>query len=154
MPVVTPVAIPDEEPTVATPGALLDQTPPVVAELSGVPAPVQTNVDPEIFSGNGFTVTTMVASWPQGFETLYVSVVVPAEIPVSTPDAEPMVATDVLLLIQVPPAAPVGFVIVVVEPIQTELEPTIEPTAEHNTVIVTTPFPVPVEMVLDRKSVV
>jgi len=52
-------------------------------------------------------------------------VVVPCDVPVATPEADPIVATDVLLLVHVPPADELERV--VVEPLHTDSVPLIEP---------------------------
>jgi hypothetical protein len=51
---------------------------------------------PVIVCGNGFTVTTAVAVQPVLMR--YVIVVVPADIPATTPVADPIVATEGVLL--------------------------------------------------------
>lgn len=64
VPAATPPTTPDEEPTVATPVALEVQVPPVVALLSVICLPEQTEVLPEIADGVGLTVTEPVATQP------------------------------------------------------------------------------------------
>jgi hypothetical protein len=79
---------------------LLLQVPPVVVLLSVTGDERHKEVIPEIGSGNGFTVTVLVAIQPSG--SIYVTIVVPALTPVSNPK-EFIVATDVLPEIQLPP---------------------------------------------------
>jgi hypothetical protein len=100
VPAPTPVTIPVVETTEAIAALLLVQFPPVVAELSVDTLPVHIDVVPEIAAAV-FTVATVVTKQP--VLVVYVSVVVPADIPVSTPDELPMVATVVLLLVQLKP---------------------------------------------------
>jgi hypothetical protein len=106
-----------------------------------MPWPVQATPEPAI--GNGFALTVMVLvadTPPQGLDREYVITAVPAATPLTTPVPAPTVATDGLLLIQVPP--PAVFVTVIAWPTQTAPGPAIEPGEEHKTVIVTSPFPV------------
>ena len=57
-PPVTPVTRPVVLPTLALPGLLLLQVPPVVASVSWVVKPLHTAVLPVIASGSALTVTT------------------------------------------------------------------------------------------------
>jgi hypothetical protein len=50
---------------------------------------------------------------------------VPAEMPFTIPDVAPIAATDAALLVQVPPLT--VLLSVVVEPVQTEIDPGVEP---------------------------
>ena len=61
IPAVTPVTIPDKEPTVACPLLAL-HVPPGVRSLNAIVAPVQTVFGPAIGAGLGLTVTVL----PQG----------------------------------------------------------------------------------------
>ena len=56
VPADTPVTTPDAEPTVAMAGVLLLQVPPVVTSVRGVVNPTQTEWEPAIAAGAGFTV--------------------------------------------------------------------------------------------------
>jgi len=96
-PAVTPVTIPLPD-TVATAGLLLDHEPPDVPSSRVVLYPTHTNGAPVIRAGTGLTVSNAVTEEP----AVYVTVTIPAERPLTTPD-EPMVATDVLLLDHEPP---------------------------------------------------
>jgi hypothetical protein len=66
-----------------------------------VACPTQTDNVPEIAPGIGSTVINAVSVQP--VYAVFVIIIVPAEIPVSVPVAEPIVAIAVLLLIQPPP---------------------------------------------------
>jgi len=100
VPAVPPVTVPVAEPTVATEGdPELHTPPPELVRL--MEEPVQTVVGPEIADGLGFTVTG--ATTKQPVERVYVIRVTPGVTPVMVPDADPMVATDVLPLVHVPP---------------------------------------------------
>ena len=61
-----PVTRPVVEPIVACPVLLLVQVPPAVASDKVAVEPIQTVVEPVMAAGNGFTVTTAVASEPHG----------------------------------------------------------------------------------------
>ena len=62
VPVATPVITPVSEPAAATEGVTLNQVPPG-AEVSVIPAPMHT-ADGPLITGNGFTVTVVVAAQP------------------------------------------------------------------------------------------
>ena len=100
VPAATPVKMPDV-PTVATLVLLLAHVPPTVADESAVEAPTHTVDKPVIAAGAAITVTT--TDVPQPPLKTYEIVVVPAVIPVTIPLKEPTVATEVLLLLHVPP---------------------------------------------------
>ena len=110
LPAVTPVRIPVAEPIVAL--LLLDiQVPPdVPSDNVSVPPPAHKVPIPVMAVGNGFIVSIVVAIQPVAV-TLKVIVVVPAVTPVTTPDVVPIVATEVVLLLHVPPAPSVRFVV-------------------------------------------
>src|ERR1043166_4771101 len=114
VPADTPVTTPVVEPIVATPVLLLLQVPPPVPSLNVVVAPWQILVTPVIGRGDGYTVTVMAAAQP--VLRVYEMVEVPAATPVTIPVDEPIVATVVLLLVQIPP--PVASLNVVVDPAQ------------------------------------
>ena len=117
-PAATPVTTPAEV-TVATAGLLLTQVPPVVGDKVVVD-PMQIELLPVMLTvGNGLTVTAVVVPLQLVVDEVKVNVADPAATPVTTP-AEVTVATDVLLLTQVPPV--VGDK-VVVAPMQIELLP-------------------------------
>src|SRR5665213_1461617 len=129
-PAATPVTAPVIEFTVAAEVLLLLQLPPplpllvkaVVEPTHNVPEPLTM---PEF--GSAFTLTSdeaLVA--PQVFTTVYVIVALPVPTPVTTPVAEFTVATRLLLLLQVPPLAPL-LVNVVIEPAHNVDEPFMEP---------------------------
>lgn len=101
--VVVPAATPDTTPElfiVATEVLLLLHVPPVVASLSEVVDPTQTLVVPSIAPGSGFTVTTVVLK--HVVPKMYEITAVPKLLPVTHP-VEATVATEVLLLLHVPP---------------------------------------------------
>jgi hypothetical protein len=99
-PIEWPVIIPAEL-TVAVSVSALIQVPPAVASYKELGTPVQTDNRPAIGDGTGDTVTTLVAGLHPG--VAYDIVVVPAPTLVSVPEV-PMVATEVTLLFQAPPA--------------------------------------------------
>ena len=102
VPAVTPVTIPDEEPTLAL-ALLAVHTPPARVLVSAVLRPSQTVSVPLIVPGAAFTVTPAVTEQPVGM--VYVTVVEPAPAPNKLPEDEPMVATVVLPLSHVPPVS-------------------------------------------------
>ena len=101
-PAVTPVTIPPGV-TVASKILLLLQVPPGVASVSAIVNPTHTVDGPMMAEGSESTVTTAVEAQPDG--QLYDIVAVPKATPVTTP-AGLIVATPVLLLLQVPPPGP------------------------------------------------
>jgi hypothetical protein len=110
------VAVPAETPamspvplTVATPELLLLQVPPVVASATVVLLPAHTAAVPVIADGTGLTVTTLVTL--QLVPREYVMIAEPSATPPTMPVAAPTVATDVLLLLQVPPPASVSAIV-------------------------------------------
>jgi len=113
--------MPDDEPTVARAVLLLAHVPPP-ASLKIVVEPTQTCVTPVTAPGNAFTVITAVDLHPVAVK-VYAIVGVPADTPTRKPDTEVMVASAVLLLLQVPP--PVASVSVIEEPTQTAVGPPI-----------------------------
>lgn len=115
----TPPTVPPAALTVPTAALLLVQVPPGVVELSTVVKPVHTVLLPVIAAGRGLTVTTAVRVQP--LVPKQVIVAVPVATPVTTPDEEPIVATVVLLLLQVAPTLVV--LSVVVDPTQTASVP-------------------------------
>jgi hypothetical protein len=100
VPAATPHAVPVELPMVATAVLLLLHVPPAVASLRVVQVPAHMVVVPMIAAGNGLTVATIVAVQPPLM--VYEITAVPAETPQSVP-VLPTVATETLLLLQVPP---------------------------------------------------
>ncbi len=122
-----PVAV-----TVAFPVLLLTHVPPVVPMLlSVVKADWHTVNDPEIGVGIGNTVITVPVEQPVVPRKLIT--LVPADIPATTPDVTPIVATAVLLLVHDVPT--VGKLITVVLPWQTVLLPDIDPPTPEFTVM-------------------
>ena len=118
LPAVNPVTIPPAL-TDATAGLLLTHVPPVVGE-SVVVAPMQIELPPVMLTaGKALIVTVPVVLLQFVVDEVKVKVADPAATPLTTP-AEVTVATDVLLLTQVPPV--VGDK-VVVAPMQIELLP-------------------------------
>lgn len=101
-------------PTVATEALLLVHAPPLVASFRLVVSPTQTLDVPVTDAGLPLTVTTFVARQPDA--NVYDIVAVPADTPVTTPEAS-IEATTVLLLLHVP--LPVTSLSVVVEPAHT-----------------------------------
>ena len=117
-PAATPVTTPAEV-TVATDGLLLTHVPPVVGDKVVV-APMHIELLPVMLTvGKALTVTAVVVLLQLVVDEVNVNVAEPAATPVTTP-AEVIVATDGLLLTQVPPV--VGDK-VVVDPIHIELLP-------------------------------
>ena len=108
VPPATPVTTPVPETTVATAVLLLVHEPPP-ASVSAVVNPGHTFVVPVIDDGNGLTVTVVFVVQPVG--KVYTMVDVPASPAVTIPELVPIVATDVLLLVQVPPPAAVSAVV-------------------------------------------
>jgi hypothetical protein len=98
--VVSPLTTPEVAFTEATLGLLLLHAPPGIASLNVVVPPTQSVVIPVIALGNGLTVTDKVTMLPDN--GVNVMVVTPAEMAVSTPVLNPMVATAALLLDHVP----------------------------------------------------
>jgi hypothetical protein len=103
----------------ATALLLLLQVPPP-ASVSTVVEPTQRFDGPDIADGSGFTVSTLVTRQP--VDNVYEMVVVPADTPERKPVNKLMVATEVELLIHVPPPASVKEVF---PPTQTAGEPDI-----------------------------
>ena len=114
MPVVTPVAMPVVAPIVAIAVLLLVQVPPLVPLVNVVVPPTHIVVDAGVIAvGVGLMVMLFIAAQPEPI--VYDIVVVPADTAVTTPLLF-IVATPVLLLLQVPP--PVASARVVVAPTQ------------------------------------
>jgi hypothetical protein len=97
------------------------QVPPVGVLLNVVTELTHTAAVPAITEGTGCTVTVAVTQHPVPYA--YVIIAVPAKTPVAIPVAEPIVATDVLLLLHVPPA--VLLLKEVARPVQTVVVPVI-----------------------------
>ena len=120
-PSVMPVAVPVEDPIVATALLLLLHTPPLVASVNVVVKPTHTLVVPPMAEGFGLTVKLVTAI--QLVLIVYVIVTMPSVMPVTVPVDEPIVATPGLLLLQTPPE--VASVNVVVIPTHTLVVPPI-----------------------------
>src|SRR4051812_36472096 len=95
-----PFTTPDEE-IAATKVLLLLHTPPPVPLLNADVVPTHMPVAPTIADGNGWTVTVALVWHPVG--SVYFTVAVPAVTPSAIPLPDPIIATDVLPLLQVPP---------------------------------------------------
>ena len=134
-----PVTTPDEL-TLATDVLLLLHVPVVTALLNVIFCPEQTDDAPDIIPGAEITVIVAVAGIPQPVE--YVIVAVPALPPVTFP-VEFTVATDVLLLLHVPPVT--ASVNAVDRPEHTENNPTIDTGAAMTVTVFVTSVPQPVE---------
>ncbi len=100
VPTAIPFTTPVAEPTDAIVEALLLHVPPETELVREVVEVRHTESDPPMAAGCAFTVTTRVVFNPH--HTVYVIVDVPAERPLTTPEAGSIVATEVLLLIHVP----------------------------------------------------
>lgn len=122
VPVPTPVTSPVELPTLATDVFELDQVPPEVDEESVVVVPTHTTAVPDIAAGSELTVSVVMRLQPVAM--VYVIVEVPEDTALAMPDDEPIVATDVVPLVHVPPAG--VLVSDVALPSQTVKEPVIE----------------------------
>lgn len=94
-----PDTMPDKGPTGATEGLLLDHVPPP-ASTNVMVEPKQTIDGPAITEAAGLTVKASVVKQPAG--SVNVMVAVPAVIPVTIPERDPMEATPGLLLDHVP----------------------------------------------------
>ena len=138
VPIVPPVRIPVVRPIVATVVVLLVHVPPVTASLNVMVPPMHTPVGPRIDVGEGLTLITVVVQQPVG--NLYVIVAVPRDTPVTIPLLIPTVATDVLLLVHVPPA--VGSLIDMVAPTQTAVGPVIVPGSGFTVTVIVAAQPV------------
>ena len=119
VPAKSPETMPPEL-TVATEVLLLLQVPPPEISLNAVEDKTQTFVIPVIGAGAGLTETVVTAMHPVA--RVYVIVDVPPDLPKTIPVPAPIVATDVLLLLQVPPPASLNAV---VKPAQTTVVPVI-----------------------------
>jgi hypothetical protein len=96
-----PVTTPEVESIVAIVVSLLLHEPPGSGSVNDAVAPTHNWLGPDMGPGNAFTVTTTGAEG-QPVSTEKVIAEVPGNMPVTTPDVLPTVATDVLLLFQVP----------------------------------------------------
>ncbi len=114
-PVPIPVTTPEPEPMDAMDGVLLVHVPPVVVFERVVVVPVVNVVAPVMAAGDALMVMVAVLKHPVPSE--YVTVAVPADMPVTTPVDESIVAFEGLLQIQVPPG--VTWLSVVVAPTHT-----------------------------------
>lgn len=119
----TGVTIPDEAPTVATPGAVvLVHVPPAEGLAKVMVMPTQVGMLPVIAGGKGFTVTTLLVKQPT--PSVYVTVAVPGTIPETNPPAS-IVAAVLPDMFQVPP--PVDVLNNVVPSTQTFADPVMAP---------------------------
>jgi hypothetical protein len=133
-----PHARPVELPIVATVVLLLLHAPPAVASLRVVQVPAHIVVVPIIAAGDEVTVATIVAVQPPLM--VYEITAVPAETPQSVP-VLPMVATDTLLLLQVPPG--VASLSVVHRPVHNNGTPLMATGAGRTISVADTAQPVP-----------
>lgn len=101
VPGMPPVTMPVVAATVAIPGLAELHDPPVVPSLRVSVEPEQTAPGPVIAAGFVLTVIGNVVAHPPG--AVLVMVTLPADMPVTIPDAEPIEARATLLLVQVPP---------------------------------------------------
>jgi hypothetical protein len=123
----------------ATEVLLLLHEPPVVASLSSNAAPGHVVIFPAIADGCGVTVNTLIEAQP--VPTVYVITVVPEDRAVTAPLARSIVATEALLLLQLPP--PVVLLSVVVAPIQVTAVPEIDAGTGLTVTLVATLHPEP-----------
>ena len=115
VPASAPPTVPVPTPTTATEISLLDQTPPAVISVSAIVNPAQTFVVPVMAAGSAYTVTIVLARQPVG--KVYVTIAVPAETPVTTPELLPTDNIVVPEVLHVPPGD--ASVSVTVSPAQT-----------------------------------
>jgi hypothetical protein len=101
VPADTPDTMPDDNPTVATPGVPELHVPPVGTSLRVVVLPWHTVVFPVIADGSVLTVTVVEALHPA--RVVYFTIVLPVDMPYTTPAVTSTVATELLLLLHVPP---------------------------------------------------
>lgn len=112
---------------VATEGVLLPHVPPEIPSASVVEEPTHTKGAPEMTPGEGevmMVIAAVAAAVPHALETEYEITALPGVIAVTIP-LELTVATEVLLLLQVPPE--VASTRVVVVPAQRVVVPVIKP---------------------------
>lgn len=103
------------------PTGVIVHAPPVVASANPAVVPTHNDVGPVIGSGLVFTVTLTVLGQPSGDKS--VIVVPPASTPDTIPEMGSIVATEVLLLLQVPPV--IVDANVIVAPVHTKVGPVI-----------------------------
>jgi hypothetical protein len=94
--------MPDDAVMVATDGIALLHTPPGVVFVRFVVWPWHTIPVPDMAAGNALTVTVAVRIQPAS--DVPVMIVVPGKLPVTTPVPASIVATAVVLLLQLTPA--------------------------------------------------
>ena len=117
-----PAEIPETSPAlpaVAVPVEPELHVPPAVISLSVVTDAAQTTNAPVIAAGDAFTVSVSVLKQPAG--NVYVITEVPAAIPETIPDEDPIVATPIDPDVQLPPVGMSDKLIVV--PVQTLVAP-------------------------------
>ena len=135
---IRPVTIPVLDPTKAIPPLLLVHTPPGVAWVRVSELPMQTVPGPEPMAGAGDTVTIMPSAQPVAI--VYDIIVVPVNIPVTTPLVELTVAMAGALLLHTPPGVALKIVVVLPELMTVTEAYTAEKLA---TVMVFTAYPPP-----------
>jgi hypothetical protein len=119
IPPVTPVTMP---PATVAEALLLLHVPPATASVRVIVEPMHTLEGPVILPAfDGLTVTVRVALQPP--VNAYIIVDVPVATPETIPEPLPTVATDVLLLVQLPPA--MASLNVIVDPAQTVAGPAV-----------------------------
>ena len=126
----SPVTIPLNTPTPATPLVPQLQVPPALASLNVAVPLTQILLLPVIATGVCNIVTVMYADAPH--ELLYEILAVPAATPVTTPELLPTEAIEGLLLDQVP-SPPVTSPKVVLVPVHNVVRPAIEPALDELT---------------------
>ena len=97
---VTPVTIPVPAPTETPPLEVQELVPD--ASFSVTVLPVHTTLVPVMTAGNGFTVNTSVRKHPVDAMVLVISALPVAPVAVTIPVNEPILATGILSLLQVP----------------------------------------------------
>jgi hypothetical protein len=142
VPATPPVTTPVPAFAVATVVLLLLQVPFAVASDNVMDEPEQTVAAPDMGPGAAITVMFFVTALPQPVEKVIVAVPAIAP-PVTTPEAEPTVATAELLVLQVPFA--VASLNVVVKPTQTVAAPDMATGGAMTVIVVVAAEPQPVE---------
>jgi len=137
VPAETPARLPEETPIMAAVVLELVHVPPVIKSFSRFEVPAHSVVVPVMGAGVTFTVTS--ADVRQPVASVYVIMAVPGDAPVSVPEPAPIVATTVLLLLQVP--VPVRSVRLVDDPWHTCEAPPIVAGSGFTTTVATAVHP-------------
>ncbi len=125
VPAVTPITLPDAS-TEATRVLLLDHTPPGVASVNVMNAPAHKLPAPPIGAAVGtvLIVTGYIATpAPQAPETVYFTVSIPANAPVTTPTDEMLALVLVMLHAPPPTVSDIGMVLPTHTPVGPEIAP-------------------------------